>query len=283
MMNKVLYQPKTEAARFFDERMEEWQERHSSPEDYWYCRNTWGSHFLSTYLRPRATCLEIGCAAGQFSELLHRQEHLVFGVDISPRMVEASRQRLSACGVPASHFQQCEANALPFRDNTFDLVTALDVLPYVENQPRYLREVHRVLKPEGLAFLSNVNRRSLLVKVQLIRSFPQAFSGRYVIPGPWYWRGVYNLIRTGYSSGGFVDLSKAVQARSADMLDRLCVEAGFSIVDGYDTYNLRRLDRQPWNRKGFSAWAARRWAWNHFGLYRKKGGLEDKPLRTNES
>jgi SAM-dependent methyltransferase len=261
----------TSAAQFFEQRVEEWKEHHTSPDDYWYRRNVLGCDWLSRHLPTRAKCLEVGCAAGQFSELLHRRGHMVFGVDISPGMVEASRRRLSALGVPSSHVQQCEAESLAFADNTFDLVIALDVLPYVENQPRYLREIYRVLKPEGLAFLTNVNRRSLFMKVNLIRVFPRAFAGKYFVPGPWWWRGVYKSLRTGYSSGGFVDLSRAVQARSAGRLDRFLVEAGFSVAGGYDMYNFRRLDRNPFGRKGLSAWAARRWAWNHFGLYRKRG------------
>ena len=115
-----------------------------------------------------------------------------------------------------------------------------------------------------------MNRGFLFVKVTLIRSFPKAFGGKYFIPGPWWWRGVYNYVRTGLHAGGFVDLSKAVQARSADMVDRFCIEAGFSIIDRYDMYNLRRLDQNPFDRKGFSASAARRWAWIHLGLYRKR-------------
>jgi len=71
---------------------------------------------------------------------------VVFEVDISPKMVEAARRRLSALGIAENHFQCCEVDSLPFNNNTFDLVNALDVLPYVESQPRYLREIYRVLK-----------------------------------------------------------------------------------------------------------------------------------------
>jgi ubiquinone/menaquinone biosynthesis C-methylase UbiE len=261
---------RTKAAQFFDERVEEWQRRHSTPEDYWYRRNTLGSSWLSRYLGRNSKCLEIGCAAGQFCELLYRQGHVVFGVDIAEAMIETSRRRLAALGVPASHFQCCEPDSLPFGDNSFDLATGLDVLPYVEDQPHFLKEVGRVLRPNGLAFFTNVNPRSLFTLVTVIKILPKAFGGKYFVPGRSWWRGLYKFIRTGYSSGGFVDLPKAVQARSADMLDRFFVEAGFSIVDGYDMYNLRRFDRRPFDRKPFSAWAARQWAWNHFGLYRKR-------------
>jgi len=267
-MNRVTDQSETAAGQFFDQKVEEWVERYSSPDDFWYRSNTLGSNFLAKYLPSQAACLEIGCAAGQFSELLHRQGHLVFGVDIAPGMIEAARRRLGHLGVSEGNFQCYDGHFLPFDDSTFDLVTALSVLPYIENQPDYIREVHRVLKPGGLAFCNNVNRGSLHMMILLIKLFPHAFGGTYLVHRSWF-VGMYKALRHGYSSGGFVDLSKAIQARSAKMLDRFFVDADFNVVGSYDMYNLRRLDQNPLDRKRFSAWAARRWAWNHFGLYKK--------------
>jgi ubiquinone/menaquinone biosynthesis C-methylase UbiE len=268
-VNTAIKQIETKADQFFEERVQEWEKHHSSPKDYWYRRNALGSHFLLKYLSGHLKCLEIGCAAGQFSELLCRQGHVVFGVDISSGMVEATRTRLRALGVPEVNFQSCAATSLPFDKESFDLVTALDVLPYIENQPAYLREVHRVLKPGGLAFLNNVNRASLHMTILLITRLPKAFGGRYLVHRSWF-LGMCKGMCHGYSSGGFVDLSKAIQARSANMLDRFLVEAGFTVLDGYDMYNLCILDRNPLDRRKLASWAARRWAWNHFGLYRKE-------------
>jgi ubiquinone/menaquinone biosynthesis C-methylase UbiE len=258
------------ATEHFDQRVDEWQQRSEDPDDYWSRRAALGAQFLSRHLPPHARCLDVGCATAQFSEFLHRQGHEVYGVDIAPAMVQAAHRRMGPLGVPEAHFRYCAGDSLPFGDAAFDLISALDVLPYVADQPRYLRELHRVLKPGGLALLSSVNRGSLFVNLLLIkRLFTCIPGGKYIVPGRWWWRQTSNLLRTGYWSGGCVDLSRAVQARSAAALDRFCREAGFRVVDGFDMYNLRRLDRDPLGRRGFSAWAARRWAWNHFGLYAK--------------
>jgi ubiquinone/menaquinone biosynthesis C-methylase UbiE len=256
------------AADYFDQKVEEWQQRSRNPEDYWSRRVAFGAELLSRHLPPGARCLDVGCATGQFSELLHRRGYDVFGVDVAPNMVDAARQRMKVLGVAEEHFVVCGTESLPFAANTYDLVSALDVLPYVEDQPRYLQELRRVLKPGGLALVNNANRGSLFVKLLLIkRLFTCIPGGKYILPGRWWWRQTFNLVRTGYWSGGHVDLSRAVQARSANALDRFFVEVGFRVIDGFDMYNLAPLDRTPFGRTRWAAWAARRWAWNHFGLY----------------
>jgi ubiquinone/menaquinone biosynthesis C-methylase UbiE len=261
---------KTKAARFFDSRKDEWQHRSENADDYWSRRINWATQFVAKELAKPARCLDIGCATGLFAEHLHRQGYDVYGVDISEAMVQGAQNRMAAFGVPADHFAICDTDILPFQDETFDFLSALDVLPYVEDQPKYLEELHRILKPGALALVNNVNRGSLFIKRHLTyRLFTCIPGGRYIVPGKWWWRQTYNLIRTGYWSGGFVNISKAVQARSADALDRFFMQAGFQVLGGFDTYNIRRLDRDPLRRKGWSAWAARRWAWNHFGLYAK--------------
>src|SRR5207253_4948029 len=45
------------------------------------------------------------------------------------------------------------AEALPYKDATFDLVTALDVVEHLDDDTQGLREMRRVLKPQGCALL----------------------------------------------------------------------------------------------------------------------------------
>src|SRR5207245_4385745 len=112
--------------------------------------------------------------------------------------------------------------------------------------------------------INNVNRGSLFINLELVkRVFTWLPGGKWFIPGRWWWRQNYNLLRTGYWSGGLVDLSRAVQARSANRLDCFFQEAGFRVVDGYDMYNLRCLARGRLGRGCFAAWCACQWGWKH--------------------
>lgn len=87
--------------------------------------------------------------------------HEVYGADVSSAMIETVRQRMWRRGVAEDHFRICETDSLAFPDEMFDLAVGLDVLPYVDDQPRYLRKLRRVLKRGALALFSNVNPRAL--------------------------------------------------------------------------------------------------------------------------
>jgi trans-aconitate methyltransferase len=66
----------------------------------------------------------------------------VLGVDASPEMVAAARER----GIEA---ENASAEALPFRNETFDAVFSNAVLHWVRNQDAMIQQVHRVLKSGG--------------------------------------------------------------------------------------------------------------------------------------
>ena len=68
-------------------------------------------------------------------------------LDISPPVIE----RLNAKGGSA---QAGEITDLPFADESFDLVTAFDVVEHVENDRRVFAELTRVLKPGGRLMFS---------------------------------------------------------------------------------------------------------------------------------
>ena len=86
--------------------------------------------------------LDLGCGDGQLTRQLADSGAHVLGVDASPAMVVAARER----GVEA---EQAKAEMLPFRDATFDAVFSNAVLHWVRGQDAMLEQVHRVLRPGG--------------------------------------------------------------------------------------------------------------------------------------
>ncbi len=86
---------------------------------------------------------EAGCGMGECAERMMRELGAqVTAIDISPRMVELARQR----GVAA---QVGQVEALNFADATFDCVVANWVLHYLDDPRPALRELARVLRPDG--------------------------------------------------------------------------------------------------------------------------------------
>jgi len=90
--------------------------------------------------------LDIGCGAGATMDHLKRfgQPH---GIDLSEIPLRFSRRRGHQRTLRAS------ATELPFDSESFDLVTALDVIEHLEDDARGLAEIRRVLKPGAPAVI----------------------------------------------------------------------------------------------------------------------------------
>ncbi|WP_407538698.1 class I SAM-dependent methyltransferase [Deinococcus radiomollis] len=97
--------------------------------------------------------LDVGSGPGHFPGRLHAAGHRgrLVGADLSGGMVAAARA--SYGGV---EFVQAGADALPFPDASFDVLTARHMLYHVPNVPAALAEFRRVLKPGG-HFLATTN------------------------------------------------------------------------------------------------------------------------------
>lgn len=99
--------------------------------------------------------LEIGCGTGVFLESLHRAGFDVSGLDASPAMLEAARERLGR--VAELHLGQAEH--LPFADKEFDFAVLLTVLEFCPDPGLVLREAARVTRKALL--VGFLNRFSL--------------------------------------------------------------------------------------------------------------------------
>jgi ubiquinone/menaquinone biosynthesis C-methylase UbiE len=96
--------------------------------------------------------LDVGCGGGRTVEKLAAvaADGMVHGIDYSEGSVAASREhndQLIQTGRVA--LQKGSVSKLPFADNTFDLVTAVETQYYWPDLPGDMREILRVLKPGG--------------------------------------------------------------------------------------------------------------------------------------
>src|SRR5450631_3946727 len=92
--------------------------------------------------KPGESILDLGCGDGQLTERVALSGANVVGVDASPEMVRASRER----GIEAI---EASAEALPFDSGAFDAVFSNAVLHWVRDHDAMMSQVHRVLKPGG--------------------------------------------------------------------------------------------------------------------------------------
>jgi SAM-dependent methyltransferase len=95
--------------------------------------------------------LDIGCGTGTHAEMLAARGFDVVGIDISPGMLERARAKTRIPMTGTVVFQRASLNdPLPLDDASFDAALCLAVMSTVTDVPRFLGEVHRVLRPGGL-------------------------------------------------------------------------------------------------------------------------------------
>jgi SAM-dependent methyltransferase len=97
---------------------------------------------LPTYDHRRPRLLDLGCGTGLF--LQRRQADCeALGIDLSPEALSYCHQR------QIRSVARADAARLPFGDESFDIVTAFDLIEHLPDDRALVREIHRVLKPGG--------------------------------------------------------------------------------------------------------------------------------------
>lgn len=105
--------------------------------------------------------LEVGCGAGVDLARFARGGASVVGVDLAPAAIELAQANFSQQGL-RGEFRTASGEALPFPDDSFDLVYAHGVVQYTADPQRLVAECRRVLKPGGTAIFQVYNRVSWL-------------------------------------------------------------------------------------------------------------------------
>jgi len=105
-------------------------------------------------------CLDIGTGTGEIAFMLSERagkDGDVTGVDITPRMIELAKEKMISRGLPKDvTFLIGDALDLDLDDGTFDAVTSGYMLRNVTDIQRSIDEMHRVLRPGGVAVVAEL-------------------------------------------------------------------------------------------------------------------------------
>ena len=116
----------------------------------------WDAGFYAKYAetlkpdKPGAAALDVGCGVGQVVARLTEAGFEAHGVDVSEPNIERARKFSERC-------QVYDGKKLPFPDQRFASVGALNVLEHVEEPEALIREVVRVTQFGGRVVLSSPN------------------------------------------------------------------------------------------------------------------------------
>jgi len=178
--------------------------------------------------------LDLATGTGDIAALI-RQTYprcRVLGADFSQNMLKEARHRFAALDID---WQACDANVLPYRDNTFEAITFGYLLRNVDDALVVLKEVHRVLKPGGRVVCLDTTPPRKNLWYPLVRfyfRFGIPFLGRLIAK---------DEAAYAYLTGSTMDF------HSAEALAALFVEAGFADV-GFQRFMLGTIGIH-WGRK----------------------------------
>jgi SAM-dependent methyltransferase len=104
---------------------------------------------------PHPKLLDCGCGAGGYVRMFRKELGIdAWGVEYAHSKVSEAHRDLEL----KPFIQQGDLEGIPFADGLFDLAFLNEVLEHVPHETKALREIHRILKPNALLFVSAPNR-----------------------------------------------------------------------------------------------------------------------------
>lgn len=98
--------------------------------------------------------LDVGCGTGRLVNYLNDQGFQSIGIDPSKQAITLARKENKQ-----SILQQASATNLPFKKNSFDIITSISVIEHLPKkaEKKFISEIKRILKSKGIIFLVTPN------------------------------------------------------------------------------------------------------------------------------
>jgi SAM-dependent methyltransferase len=147
-----------------------WGSPSGSYENYRYA--VWIMKLFEKILREKGnklSVLDVGCGDGKKILLLGKRyltaESGLFGIDISATAVKKAAATNKLLDRELRGFAAGDAEELPVAANTFDAVLCVELLEHTTSPEKVLREIHRILAPDGLAIIGTPNRSYIFERI----------------------------------------------------------------------------------------------------------------------
>jgi len=104
--------------------------------------------------------LDIGCGGGLLSEAMAQAGALVTGIDLAPATIEVAQLHALATNHKINYVRQSAEEHATLTTEPYDVVVCMEMLEHVPEPGSVLRAIRSLLRPDGHAFLSTLNRNA---------------------------------------------------------------------------------------------------------------------------
>ncbi|MCK4913258.1 MAG: class I SAM-dependent methyltransferase [Planctomycetes bacterium] len=94
--------------------------------------------------------LDVGCGDGRLTDYLEKHSDELASIDLDPDKINEFKKRF-----PHLPIIKAGGENVPFPDHYFSLVNCVTVIEHIKNDEQMLKEIFRVLEPNGLAYIVN--------------------------------------------------------------------------------------------------------------------------------
>lgn len=138
--------------RRFDKNPKSYAKAYEEKTSHGYSFRSRKDRLLELLNNESGKLLDIGCGPAVMTEEIVGLGFSYDGIDIAEKMVEEAKKRM-----PNQNFRVGRVEKIDSAENSYNVVVAMGLVEYLDNQNDALQEIRRVLKPGGKAFISVPN------------------------------------------------------------------------------------------------------------------------------
>ncbi len=136
----------------------------SSIEEYnLFLKHKFVYELVAKYIKKTDKVLEIGCGTGYGTEILSKTGASIYAIDIDEETIKECQKHSVQTNIK---FFAYDGKKINLPEKSFDIIISFQVIEHIRKDISYLRNIKKLLKPNGFFFISTPNRNYRLTKNQ---------------------------------------------------------------------------------------------------------------------
>lgn len=111
-------------------------------------------YYAATDIVKNKTVLDIASGSGYGTKMLAKHARKVYGVDVNEAAVKYSKKHFSGDNI---EYLVGDGESIPLKDSSVDVVITLETIEHIQDYKKFIDEIERVLRPDGLLIVSTPN------------------------------------------------------------------------------------------------------------------------------